>query len=71
MTQIIQGKWEDLIHKVDLRGHTVRIVVLDTQPSDNPWVKSLRAWSDSHKPLGHTVDDGRESIYCATADDPR
>ncbi len=36
----------------------------------DPWLKSLRAWADSHEPLGQCVDDSRESFYVGTADDP-
>lgn len=70
MTQIIQGKWDDLVKSHDLHGHTVRVIVLDQRSAD-PWLKSLRAWADNHRPLGHKVDDSRESIYSGTADDPR
>ena len=71
MPKIIQGKWDDLVKNHDLHGHTVRVIVLDQQRPDNPWLKSLRAWADSHKPLDHRVDDSRESIYSGTTDDPR
>ncbi len=45
----------------------------DQERSDNPWLKSLHAWADSHLPLGqgHLVDDSREGIYSGTVDDPR
>lgn len=69
--EIIQGDWDDLIRRGDLRGRKVRVIVIDEQKVENPWLKSLRAWADSHKPLGHSVDDSRESIYSGTADDPR
>ena len=69
--KVIEGVWEDLISREDLRGRTVRIVVLDQQPQDNPWLKSLNSWADSHEPLAHKVDDSRESIYTGTVDDPR
>jgi hypothetical protein len=68
---IIEGAWDELIARDDLRGRRVRIIVLDEADSDNPWVKSLNAWADSHKPLNHRIDDSRESIYSGTADDPR
>jgi hypothetical protein len=41
------------------------------QVSDNPWLNKLRAWADSHKSLGHSVDDSRENIYSGTVEDPR
>jgi hypothetical protein len=76
MSEIIQGEWDVLITRHDLRGRKVRVIVLDEQSEgeasrDDPWLKSLRAWADSHQPLGHPVDDCRESIYSGTADDPR
>ncbi len=76
--EIFQGQWDDLVKKHDFRGRKVRVIVLDEQPigntpspEENPWLKSLRAWADSHKPLKHLVDDSREGIYSGTADDPR
>ncbi len=75
---VIQGNWDDLVARQDLRGRRVRIIVLDDERPDNPrpdnaWLKSLHAWADSHMPLagGHRVDDSRESIYSGTVDDPR
>jgi hypothetical protein len=76
---MIQGNWDDLVARQDLRGRRVRVTVIDEQlpdnsgdnPHDNPWLKSLHAWADSHKPLGYSVDDSRESIYSGTVDEPR
>ena len=70
---MIQGNWDDLVARQDLHGRRVRVIVLDEQhpDTDNPWLKSLHAWADSHMPLGHLVDDSRESIYSGTVDDPR
>ena len=67
----IQGDWDDLVTRQDLRGRRVRVTVIDEQQQDNPWLKSLHAWADSHKPLGFAVDDSRESIYSGTVEDPR
>jgi hypothetical protein len=69
--EIIQGDWDDLVNRRDLHGRRVRVIVIDEERPDNPWLRSLRAWADSHKPLGHSVDDSRESIYSGTVDDPR
>ena len=76
---MIQGNWDDLVTRQDLRGRTVRITVIDEQQpggsgidlAGNPWLKSLRAWADSHKALANQVDDSREGIYSGTVDDPR
>jgi hypothetical protein len=68
--EIIQGDWDDLVGRRDLRGRKVRVIVLDKE-RNNPWLKSLRAWADGHKPLGHSVDDSRDGIYSGTIDDPR
>jgi hypothetical protein len=69
--EIIQGNWDDLVSRHDLHGRMVRVIVLDEDRSDNPWLKSLLAWADSHKPIEHQIDDSRESIYSGTIDDPR
>lgn len=73
MAEIIEGEWNELVRREDLRGRRVRIVVLEEGHGgdDDPWVRSLQAWADSHKPLGHRVDDSRERIYSGTLDDPR
>lgn len=73
MAEIIEGKWEDLAGRQDLQGRRVRIVVLDEGDTgtEDPWLKSLRAWMDRHGALGWRVDDSRESIYTGTMDDPR
>ena len=72
MAEIIEGKWEDLAGRPDLQGREVRVVVFKEgeKGDEDPWLKSLRAWVDSHTPLGHVVDDSRESIYSGTLDDP-
>jgi hypothetical protein len=69
--EIIQGDWDDLVRRGDLRGRKVRVIVIDEQKVENPWLKSLREWADSHESLGHSVEDSRESIYSGTMDDPR
>jgi len=73
MAEVIEGKWEDLAGRQDLRGRKVRVIVLEEggKREEDPWLKSLRAWADSHEPVGHWVDDSRESIYSGTLDDPR
>ncbi len=73
MADVIEGKWEDLAGREDLRGRKVRVVVLDEsgKREEDPWLKALRAWADSHEPVGYWVDDSRESIYSGTLDDPR
>lgn len=64
--EIIEGNWDELVARPDLHGRKVRMILLDEERSKNPWVASLRAWADSHKVLGHFVDDSRESIYSGT-----
>jgi hypothetical protein len=75
MPRVIQGRWDDVVKNHDLRGHQVRVIVVDEDQadaaSDNPWLRSLRAWADSHGPWGNSVDDSREGIYSGTIDDPR
>ncbi len=72
MADVIEGEWNDLIERQDLQGRRVRVVVLDERVGEqNPWLKSLMAWADSHTGVTHRVDDSRESIYSGTVDDPR
>lgn len=73
MAEVIEGKWEDLVARHDLRGRDVRVVVFNEgeTAADNLWLKSFHDWVDSHKPLVHSVDDSRDSIYSGTTDDPR
>lgn len=69
--EIIQGDWDDVVARYNLHGRKVRVIVLDEHRPENPWLRGLRAWADSHKPVGHPIDDSRESIYSGTVDDPR
>ena len=72
MGEVIEGTWDDLVARRDLQGRRIRVRVLENDEGQlDPWVKSLRAWAESHKPVGHAIDDSRESIYSGTADDPR
>ncbi len=73
MPQIIEGQGDDLISRQDLRGRKVRVVVLEaeTKAEQDPWLKSLRAWADGHRPVGYPGDDSRERAYSGTLDDPR
>jgi len=72
MAEIIEGQWDDLVARHDLHGRKIRVIVFEQGEGDeDPWLKLLRAWVHSHKPVGHLVDDSRESIYSGTADDPR
>jgi hypothetical protein len=81
-TRIIEGTWDDLIHREDLRGQRVRVTVLEpiethhltessTPEERERWAEAFKAWVESHKPVGHFVDDSRESIYEGTMDNPR
>lgn len=70
MAEIIEGKWDDLVGRKELQGRKVRVIVLE-EGEEDPWLKSLQAWVESHEPLGHWVDDSRESIYSGTIHDPR
>ena len=51
----------------------VRVVVFNEgeKATADAWLKAFHDWVDSHEPVGHFVDDSRESIYCGTIDDPR
>jgi hypothetical protein len=73
--QIVEGSWEEVITRTDLRGHRVRVIVMDSAPTETPtgsdWLKHLREWVDSRPAVTHFVDDSRESIYDGTVNDPR
>jgi hypothetical protein len=69
--KIIQGVWDELIARQDLRGHRVRVIVMDEDRVEDPWLKQFRQWADSHQAPGHKVDDSRDSIYSGSLDDPR
>ncbi len=71
MPQVIQGRWEDVKKHRDLHGRKVRVIVLDFERPEDPWLQSLRAGAESHGPLEHKVDDSRGSISSGTADDPQ
>jgi hypothetical protein len=73
--QVIEGTWDELVRREDLRGRRLRVIVVDEVESPDPkgddWVARVRQWSDGHAPVTHFVDDGREGIYGGTLDDPR
>jgi hypothetical protein len=79
MVRVIDGKWDDLVRREDLQGRQVRVFVIEPGVSSEPppnetpeeWLKRFHEWAHSHKPVGHFVDDSRESIYSGTLDDPR
>lgn len=74
-SHVIEGKWEEVIQREDLRGRRVRVQVMDDAPAarETPeqWAKRLREWAQSHPRVSHFVDDSREAIYGGTVDDPR
>ena len=73
--QVIEGTWEDLVRRQDLRGRRLRVTVVDegvpASTFADDWVRRLREWAESHPAVGHFVDDSREGIYGGTVDDPR
>jgi hypothetical protein len=76
--QTIEGTWEELLHRADLRGRRVRVTILGTaEPKssitagESAWLSELRAWVDSHPLVSRPVDDSREGIYSGTIDDMR
>ena len=73
MSEVIEGKWEDLVARQDLRGRSIWAIVFDDaeKGKEDPWLQSFHAWADSHEPVEQWVDDSRESIYSGTMDDPR
>jgi hypothetical protein len=73
MAEIIEGRWDDLIARRDLRGRRVRVMVLEGEAGGegDSWLASFLAWVHSHAPTAHIADDSRESIYSGTLRDPR
>jgi hypothetical protein len=73
--RVIEGKWEDVVLREDLRGRRVRVTVIDESISPSAqgdeWLHRLRAWASNRSPVSHFVDDSREAIYGGTVDDPR
>jgi len=72
----IEGPWDQLIQRSDLRGHWVRITVLDEAPQQqaidpDEQFKRIQEFEKSLPHITHFVDDSRESIYSGTLDDPR
>ncbi|HWE95238.1 MAG TPA: hypothetical protein VG269_14825 [Tepidisphaeraceae bacterium] len=61
--QVIEGTWEEVVQRHDLRGHRVKVIVIDEVPKvpadEKPWIEQVRAWAESHDPVGHFVDDSR------------
>jgi hypothetical protein len=61
--RVIEGLWEDLVGRDDLRGHRVRVIVIDEYAADSEsttsWLERLRAWSDAHAPVNHFIDDDK------------
>lgn len=73
--RVIEGKWEDVVLRDDLRGRRVRVIVMDeaanTPTADAEWMRRLRAWAAGRPKVAHFVDDSRDAIYGGTIDDPR
>jgi hypothetical protein len=73
--RVIEGIWEDVVLREDLRGRRVRVTVIEESVSapaqDDQWVQRLRAWASNRSPVSRFVDDSREAIYEGTVDDPR
>jgi hypothetical protein len=72
----IEGVWDQLIQRSDLRGQRVRVIVLQNEPPRRPIDKAerlrrLQEYSKSLANVTHFIDDSRESIDSATLDDPR
>ena len=78
MVRIIEGNWDELVKREDLRGRHVRVLVEEPgdawklqRESPEEWLKLFHEWVHSHEPVDQFVDDSRDSIYSGTMDDPR
>ena len=71
----ITGQWDELVQREDLRGHRVKVIVMDEPtrpgPSTDEWLKALRRMVANGVRTGQDVDTSRESIYTGTLDDTR
>jgi hypothetical protein len=50
----------------EIASDLIERAITDQQPAEMPyaqWAAEFQAWTASHKPVGHFVDDSRESIY--------
>jgi hypothetical protein len=66
MSTEIEGRWDDLVSRPELRGHQVRVTILDetpTAPPSDDWLDSLREMARNGLPYTGPIDDSRESIY--------
>ncbi len=62
----ITGRWEELIARPELRGHRVRVTVLDNeavQAEHGAWLESLRRLASNGVRVARPADDSRESVY--------
>ncbi len=62
----VTGRWEELISRPELRGHRVKVTILD-EPSrdlqDGKWLEALRQMASKGVRIARPADDSRESIY--------
>jgi hypothetical protein len=50
----------------EIASDLIERAITDQQPAEMPyaqWAAEFQAWTASHKPVCHFVDDSRESIY--------
>jgi len=71
----ITGLWDEIIHRLDLRGHRVKVTVLDDMKtsvvSHGAWLNGLKRMMAGGIRTGQDVDTDREDIYSGTVDDSR
>ena len=63
----VTGRWEELILRPELRGHRVKVTVLDDEQAsaeqNGNWLESLRQMARNGVRPARPADDSRESIY--------
>ena len=70
--QVIEGTWEQVAERYDLRGRRVRVILTDDAgPAPVAAEQWLREWAASHGGAVQVADDSRELIYEGTVEDPR
>jgi Arc/MetJ-type ribon-helix-helix transcriptional regulator len=66
-----QSRVEALERALQLLEHEIARDRPQAEIGSEEWSRQFREWAASRPPLGHHVDDSRDSIYSGTLDDPR
>ena len=71
----IIAQWDEIVGRQDLRGHRVKVIVMDAtslpQPTRDTWLDGLDRMVAGAVSTGNDVDTSRDRIYTGTIDDTR